>query len=192
MCKCSIFVSRRAADKIFMIWSQGLKTQTTNFTQILSTNWLECVVGEHFSFRQDNQSTRHMLHINMLVRQRDYCAGVPQAGGAKRSEQRRSSSCQYPSAKHSHGKGAQRYFNRTTIDNLITCVCEGGCDAPTLQFNFMATSSAASRQFGRNATSSVQRKRCFCPWNLENVLLSGVERSWTLEMEGQHTRCVGV
>ena len=89
MCKCSIFVSRRAADKIFMIWSQGLKTQTTNFTQILSTNWLECVVGEHFSFRQDNQSTRHMLHINMLVRQRDYCAGVPQAGGAKRSEQRR-------------------------------------------------------------------------------------------------------
>ena len=89
MCKCSIFVSRRAADNIFMIWSQGLKTQTTNFTQILSTNWLECVVGEHFSFRKDNQSTRHMLHINMLVRQRDYCAGVPQAGGAKRSEQRR-------------------------------------------------------------------------------------------------------
>lgn len=126
-------------------------------------------------FRQDNQSTWHMLHINMLVRQHDYCAGVPRAGGDKRSERQR-----VPAPANIHQPNTATEEERTDIPagprwTAWSAVCEGGCDA-----TFMASSSALSGQFERKTTFPVQRKICCFSWKLWNVFLFRVERSWTL------------
>ncbi len=66
----------------FMSWTKYLRfflcTQKGYFSQILSTNLSKSVLVS------TSPSSSQVWHIKMLIREHDYCTGVPQAGHNKR------------------------------------------------------------------------------------------------------------